>query len=98
MLPLQARNPVGNDQTIGLTALPIEVRDRLAAAERTYGEVGATAGDLPGLITRSDIPCPSVMATGSLPVPGTPWASRKCSSDPGFRWPHPRRLRRLASC
>jgi uncharacterized protein (UPF0548 family) len=32
---------------MGLTALPIEVRDRLAAAELTYGEVGATAGDLP---------------------------------------------------
>jgi uncharacterized protein (UPF0548 family) len=32
---------------MGLIALPAEVRDRLAAAELTYGEVGATAGDLP---------------------------------------------------
>jgi uncharacterized protein (UPF0548 family) len=32
---------------MGLTALPIEVRDRLGAAELTYGEVGATASDLP---------------------------------------------------
>ena len=31
----------------GLTVLPIEVRDRLAVAELTYREVGATAGDLP---------------------------------------------------
>ena len=32
---------------MGFTALPIEVRDRLACAELTYREVGATAGDLP---------------------------------------------------
>lgn len=33
---------------MGLTALPVEVRDWLAAAELTYSEVGATMGDLPG--------------------------------------------------
>jgi uncharacterized protein (UPF0548 family) len=32
---------------MGLTVLPIEVRDRLADADLTYYEVGATAGDLP---------------------------------------------------
>jgi uncharacterized protein (UPF0548 family) len=32
---------------MGLAVLPIEVRDRLADAELTYREVGATAGDLP---------------------------------------------------
>jgi hypothetical protein len=38
---------VGHDQAMGLTVLPIEVRDRLAGAELNYREVGATAGDLP---------------------------------------------------
>lgn len=38
---------MGHDQAIGLTVLPIEVRDRLAGAELTYREVGATAGNLP---------------------------------------------------
>jgi uncharacterized protein (UPF0548 family) len=38
---------VGHDQAMGLTVLPIEVRDRLADAELTYHEVGATRGDLP---------------------------------------------------
>jgi len=38
---------VGHDQAMGFTVLPIEVRDRLAVAELTYREVGATAGDLP---------------------------------------------------
>lgn len=32
---------------MGLAVLPIEVRDRLANAELTYQEVGATTGDLP---------------------------------------------------
>jgi uncharacterized protein (UPF0548 family) len=32
---------------MGFTVLPIEVRERLAGAELTYREVGATAGDLP---------------------------------------------------
>jgi uncharacterized protein (UPF0548 family) len=32
---------------MGLTVLPIEVQDRLAAAELTYSEVGATADALP---------------------------------------------------
>jgi hypothetical protein len=32
---------------MGLTVLPIEVRDRLADAELTYHELGATRGDLP---------------------------------------------------
>jgi uncharacterized protein (UPF0548 family) len=32
---------------MGLTGLPIEVRDRLAGAGLTYREAGATAGDLP---------------------------------------------------
>jgi uncharacterized protein (UPF0548 family) len=32
---------------MGLAVLPIEVRNRLADAELTYHEVGATAGDLP---------------------------------------------------
>ena len=32
---------------MGLTMLPAEARDRLAAAELTDREVGATAGDLP---------------------------------------------------
>jgi uncharacterized protein (UPF0548 family) len=32
---------------VGLGVLPTEVRDRLADAELTYQEVGATAGDLP---------------------------------------------------
>ena len=32
---------------MGLTVLPIEVRDRLAGAELNYREVGATAGSLP---------------------------------------------------
>jgi uncharacterized protein (UPF0548 family) len=32
---------------VGLTMLPTEIRDRLAGAELTYPEVGATAGDLP---------------------------------------------------
>jgi uncharacterized protein (UPF0548 family) len=32
---------------MGLTVLPIEVRDRLAGAELNYREVGATAGNLP---------------------------------------------------
>lgn len=36
-----------HDQAIGLAVLPAEVRDRLADAELTYPEVGATAGDLP---------------------------------------------------
>jgi uncharacterized protein (UPF0548 family) len=38
---------VGHDLAMGFTVLPIEVRDRLAGAELTYREVGATAGDLP---------------------------------------------------
>jgi uncharacterized protein (UPF0548 family) len=38
---------VGHDQAMGLTVLPIEVRDRLAGAELTYREVGTTAGNLP---------------------------------------------------
>jgi uncharacterized protein (UPF0548 family) len=32
---------------VGLTMLPTEIRDRLADAELTYPEIGATAGDLP---------------------------------------------------
>jgi uncharacterized protein (UPF0548 family) len=32
---------------MGVAVLPIELRDRLASAELTYHEVGATAGDLP---------------------------------------------------
>ena len=32
---------------MGLTVLPIDVRDRLAGAGLTYREAGATAGDLP---------------------------------------------------
>jgi len=32
---------------MGLTVLPIEVRDRLAGAELNYREAGATAGNLP---------------------------------------------------
>jgi len=32
---------------MGLTVLPIELRDRLVGAELTYREVGATMGDLP---------------------------------------------------
>jgi len=32
---------------VGLDVLPTEVCDRLASAELTYNEVGATAGDLP---------------------------------------------------
>jgi uncharacterized protein (UPF0548 family) len=43
-------------KAMGLTVLSGEVRDRLAAAELTYHEVGATAGDLPDgyhLISRS---------------------------------------------
>jgi hypothetical protein len=38
---------VGHDQAMGFTVLPIEVRDRLADAELTYHELGATRGDLP---------------------------------------------------
>jgi uncharacterized protein (UPF0548 family) len=38
---------VGHDQAMGLTVLPIEVRDRLAGTELNYREVGATAGNLP---------------------------------------------------
>jgi Domain of unknown function (DUF1990) len=38
---------VGHDQAMGLTVLPIEVRDQLAGAELNYREVGATAGNLP---------------------------------------------------
>jgi uncharacterized protein (UPF0548 family) len=37
----------GHDRVVGLTMLPAGARDRLAAAELTYPEVGATAGDLP---------------------------------------------------
>ena len=36
-----------HDQAVGLGLLPSEVCDRLASAELTYQEVGATAGDLP---------------------------------------------------
>lgn len=38
---------MGHDQEMGLGVLPTEVRDRLAGAELTYPEIGATAGDLP---------------------------------------------------
>ena len=38
---------MGHDRLMGLTALPAALRDRLASAELTYQEVGATAGDLP---------------------------------------------------
>jgi uncharacterized protein (UPF0548 family) len=34
-------------QTVGLTVLPAEIRDRLAETELTYSEVGGTAGDPP---------------------------------------------------
>ena len=32
---------------MGLTVMPAATRDRLAEAALTYGEVGATAGELP---------------------------------------------------
>jgi uncharacterized protein (UPF0548 family) len=38
---------LGHDQVMGLVVLPVEVRERLAVAELTYREVGATAGALP---------------------------------------------------
>jgi len=38
---------------MGLTVLPIEVRDRLAGADLNYREAGATAGNLPTLWAQS---------------------------------------------
>jgi hypothetical protein len=44
---VERRGLVMHDQAMGLGLLPSEVCDRLANAELTYQEVGATAGDLP---------------------------------------------------
>lgn len=43
----RSRHLVGHDRAMGLTTLPAAMRDRLASADLTYQEVGATAGNLP---------------------------------------------------
>jgi hypothetical protein len=51
---------------MGLTVLPIEVRDRLADAELTYHELGATRGDLPAGYHQFTKPVPRPSTTLTL--------------------------------